>query len=553
MSLIRALYQRSKVLMIVALLANVLSATLGVVLIAMINQSVASGDFHFTGGIPLFVALALALFVSGIVSQDLLNRLGAHIVRELRLMMVRRVLATPLARIERMGGHRIYTLLTNDIGNLSWAFGMVPVIAMNAMIVLMGFFYLGYLSPIYLAATVTLIVVGVGGTQLLLRRMRGLFEENRRRFDELYRHFGAVVHGGKELRINALRERHFLDRMLGPTADQLFHTGLRSDLFGIVSNNWNNLMLFGILGTVIFSSQWISGIGLDVLVGYVLTLIYLRGPISSLVGALPAYTRGQVAMKQFEDLDLIRLEDWREGDQAPPQADESSWSTLSLRDVTYRYPGNDDEFAFRLGPLSLDLEPGELVFFIGGNGSGKSTFAKLVTGLYQPTGGEIRLDGNPIVEENRKWYRNHFTAVFSDFYLFSQVLASSGSHGEDDQVVAYLKRLCLDHKVEVQDGALSTTELSTGQRKRLAFLMAYMEDRPIFLFDEWAADQDPIFREIFYTELLPELRRRGKAVLVITHDDRYFHLADRLFKFENGRPTQLAMGDRPETTEMAAG
>jgi putative ATP-binding cassette transporter len=98
-----------------------------------------------------------------------------------------------------------------------------------------------------------------------------------------------------------------------------------------------------------------------------------------------------------------------------------------------------------------------------------------------------------------------------------------------------LRWLALDHKVRVTDQRLSTTDLSQGQRRRLALLTAYLEDRPFYVFDEWAADQDPHYKQIFYTELLPELRARGKGVAVITHDDRYFHLGDRIVKLHDGQ------------------
>jgi putative ATP-binding cassette transporter len=174
------------------------------------------------------------------------------------------------------------------------------------------------------------------------------------------------------------------------------------------------------------------------------------------------------------------------------------------------------------------------VFIVGGNGSGKSTLAKLITGLYIPEAGEIRLDEELITEQNREWYRQHFSVVFSDFYLFDELWGLENS-GLDSKVQEYLKVLQLDHKVKVTNGKFSTTALSQGQRKRLALLTAYLENRPIYLFDEWAADQDPAFKKIFYTELLTKLRDQGKTVLVISHDDRYFHLADRIVKLEYGK------------------
>ncbi|HEY9804955.1 MAG TPA: ATP-binding cassette domain-containing protein, partial [Candidatus Obscuribacterales bacterium] len=204
-------------------------------------------------------------------------------------------------------------------------------------------------------------------------------------------------------------------------------------------------------------------------------------------------------------------------------------------EVTHAYRGDREEDGFTLGPLTLSFQPGEVVFLIGGNGSGKSTLAKLITGLYSPEAGELTLDGQLITEANREWYRQHFSVVFADFYLFDRLLGLGDRVELDPQAKDYLIQLHLDHKVRVEGGTLSTTTLSQGQRKRLALLTAYLEDRPIYLFDEWASDQDPIFKEIFYTQLLPELKQRGKAVLVISHDDHYFHLADRIVKLDYGK------------------
>jgi putative pyoverdin transport system ATP-binding/permease protein len=197
-------------------------------------------------------------------------------------------------------------------------------------------------------------------------------------------------------------------------------------------------------------------------------------------------------------------------------------------------PPRADENGFALGPISLSLQPGELLFIIGGNGSGKSTLAKLITGLYAPQSGSIELNGKPVTQDNVEWYRQHFSAVFSDFYLFDSYLGFDRDT-LDVEVSDYLKQLQLSHKVSVKDGVLSTTNLSQGQRKRLALLETYLENRPVYVFDEWASDQEPKFRELFYKQMLPELKRQHKIVIVITHDDRYFHLADHVMKLDYGK------------------
>jgi putative ATP-binding cassette transporter len=207
---------------------------------------------------------------------------------------------------------------------------------------------------------------------------------------------------------------------------------------------------------------------------------------------------------------------------------------IDLVAVTHRYRCEADDVNFTLGPLDLTLPPGELVFLIGGNGSGKTTLAMMLLGLYVPESGQILLDGQPVNDANREHYRQHFSAVFSDFFLFDKLLGLSDS-GLDEQARVYLDRLKLSHAVRTHDGVFSTVRLSQGQRKRLALLTAYLEDRQVYVFDEWAADQDPVFKNIFYTELLPKLKARGKTVVVITHDDQYFRLADRCIKLDYGQ------------------
>lgn len=166
--------------------------------------------------------------------------------------------------------------------------------------------------------------------------------------------------------------------------------------------------------------------------------------------------------------------------------------------------------------------------------SGKSTLVKLLTGLYTPETGTIKFDGQSITEANREWYCQKFSVVFSDFYLFDRLLGLD-DFNHDRQTQDYLEQLHLDHKVRIDNGTFSTTALSQGQRKRLALLTAYLEDRAIYVFDEWASDQDPAFKKIFYTQLLPELRSRGKAIVVVSHDDRYFDQADRIVKLDYGK------------------
>jgi putative ATP-binding cassette transporter len=274
----------------------------------------------------------------------------------------------------------------------------------------------------------------------------------------------------------------------------------------------------------------------EALTGYIVAVLYMMGPIWSVIGSMPTIERGQVALENIERLGVSL-------DAGPTDAqtievarvEAVGLPVVQWNDVVFSYGEEKGvEMPFSLGPISLDLHPGELVFVIGGNGSGKTTFVKVLSGLYQPSQGHVTLDGKMITDANREWYREHFSVVFSDFHLFNKLLGQSNSQTES-LAHQYLRLLHMDQKVMVRERAFSTLDLSQGQRKRLALVTAYLEDRPIYVFDEWAADQDPQYKEIFYKTLLPDLRERGKLVIVITHDDRYFHLGNQVIKLEDGK------------------
>ena len=207
--------------------------------------------------------------------------------------------------------------------------------------------------------------------------------------------------------------------------------------------------------------------------------------------------------------------------------------SLELTDVSYTFPRVEGFEPFHLGPVNLRIEQGDITFIVGENGCGKTTLIKLLLGLYAPQKGSIELNGQAIVAANRDDYRQLFTTIFADYYLFDDVIQGDKPIPADAD--RYLKRLEIGHKVTITDGVFSTTDLSTGQRKRLALVNAWLEERPVLVFDEWAADQDPTFRRIFYTELLPDLKRLGKTIIVISHDDRYFDVADQIVRMEAGR------------------
>lgn len=292
-----------------------------------------------------------------------------------------------------------------------------------------------------------------------------------------------------------------------------------------VANGLGQLSQLMSLGFILFVLPWFMHVPMVLLSTYVLTSTFLALPMQNLLNRLPELIRGNVALRKIDRMNLSLASYAEFADDSVPPTTYNQSIHLQLERVTYLYHPEDEEIeprqphhsemenlmshpfdgdrGFRLGPIDLTLQAGEITYIVGGNGSGKSTLAKLITGLYTPDSGSIYLNGVEIAEHNREWYRQHFSAIFSDFYLFDRCLGFA--HPDlDEEVQGYLQQLQLDHKVQVKNGILSTTRLSQGQRKRLALLTAYLEERPIYLFDEWASDQDPLFRDFSIHRFYPD-------------------------------------------------
>jgi putative ATP-binding cassette transporter len=274
-------------------------------------------------------------------------------------------------------------------------------------------------------------------------------------------------------------------------------------------------------------------------VSAVLVVLYLMTPLDIILTWVPVLGRARVSLHRVQAL-LPALERQRSrepGDEGlVPLPRPAIREAICLERVTFHYRDDHDDPGFRLGPVDLTLRPGELVILAGGNGSGKTTLVKLVSGLYRPESGVVRLDGRVVGEGDREGYRQLFSVVFADGHLFADVRGvGRDPHEVEASARDGLDRLGLAPQVSVREQTFSTLDLSQGQRRRLALLGAWLEDRPVCVLDEWAANQDPSFKQVFYSQLLPEMRSAGKALLVISHDEAYFDVADRVLRLQDGR------------------
>jgi putative ATP-binding cassette transporter len=361
-----------------------------------------------------------------------------------------------------------------------------------------------------------------------LKYVRALRDERH----DLLRAFRALVNGIKELKLNASRRMQALEAF-ETHADNIRHLAKTQSIFVGATGGVTQLLFLAALGLALFDVNG-SPTEAHLLTAYSVSIVFMIGPLAAVVGLTRNLREASVALDGMEALGL-QLEHQVQGDRCEAAAvSPRSWKELSFVGVTYSYDHEDKEGKFVLGPIDLAVCPGEVVFIIGANGSGKTTFAKIMTGLYPPHSGGIYLDSRIIGDTEREWYRQHFSAIFNDYLPFEKLLGPSDDD-RDARVVELLHRLRIEQKVKIQDRCLSAiTSLSQGESKRLALLHAYLEDRPIYLFDEWAADQDPVFKDVFYHEILCELKSRGKLVVVISHDSRYFAQADKILTLERG-------------------
>jgi putative ATP-binding cassette transporter len=534
MKLLYFLLRESKSLFPTAVIAGLIGGAASAGIIVVINGAISGGGEAMLQRVLSFVALGLVVLSFSYLSRIFLIRLTQGAMLRLRLDLSRRILATPLRVLEQTGAPRLTAVLADDVPVIALALMDIPLICINLTIILACFVYLGWLSITVLLAVIAFMAPGVFIYQTIANRAKNALKVAREETDKLFKHFRALIEGNKELKLYSNRCEEFFSNSLESAALSLQKNTSTGLSFYAAAESWSRGLFYLFIGLVLFLLPTLVNVNQQAIIGYTITVFYLMSPLWMILATLPNLGKASVALKKIESFGLLLDAD--EGVEPASTAclnDVSSWKRLEMIGVTHAYHREAQDQSFTLGPISLKVEPGETIFLIGGNGSGKTTLAKLITGLYSPETGEIRLDGTAVNRENVSSYRQLFSVVFSDFFLFDNLLGLHLSQ-LDSQARDYLVKLQLNHKVRVDNGVLSSIDLSQGQRKRLALLTAYLEDRPIYLFDEWAADQDPMFKDVFYNRLLPELKARGKTVLVITHDDRYFHTADRVIKLEYG-------------------
>jgi putative ATP-binding cassette transporter len=478
----------------------------------------------------LFVLVCAWILIARTASQVMLMRVSMDVTTDLRTRMYRRIANAPIADLERVGMPRLVASIASDVPVIVAGARLLPDLLTNAVTLVGMLGFLLYLNSSVFWFVMGCIAVGVLTYQVPMLLARNYLLRARRRLDDLHESIRGLVHGAKELKLNHDKREHYFLQALAESENDVRADSKTGHTIMRVAQNYGDMISFFVIGAVAFVFVNYHAISPQELNGVIMVLLYVTGPVSILLNFIPQYAMAHVALRKVNQL----FSQLPHEDVVPDNRARRDWRRMRFDGVVYQYPERDGEAGFLVGPLHLEVRRGEVVFIVGGNGCGKSTLSKLITLHYQPTGGAISFDDEVVDAGNLAGFRRSIAAIYSDYYLFDRAYGIDHTQLQG-RVDEYLSALGLAEKVKYKDGRFSTLALSDGQKRRLALLIAFLEDAELYLFDEWAADQDPVFKAVFYKRILPELREKDKAVVVISHDDRYFDVGDRVIEMSEGR------------------
>ena len=526
--------------LLIAIISGLANGLL-LVIINHVTEAVAKNEDLTQYFILYMIAFTLFLYAQWYAFERAI-KIIENAIYNTKTRLIGKIQKVELVFIEKIGANTLYGRLTQNDTLVSQAIPRIVAGFQVFTLMVFSFIYLGYLSPLSFIITMMFLAVGVMYFLAHSRFIQKSLQQVKQKEKIYFLSISHLINGFKEIKVNQNKGKDLLNHIAKVSSEaQSIKTAVRKPearLWG-----FGRLFIYALFPIVIFiiipnfSHEHIVNIA-----KISSTLLFLIGPTSILVSTIPMISRVNIAIE-----DLFSLE--KEMDATITQADDTKtemaemtnladFKTISLDNMSFSYPdsGSDSDDAFSVGVFNEQIHKGELLFIVGNNGSGKSTFLKLLTGLYSPTKGNLSVDKLLIDAPHSVAYRNLFSLIFTDFHLFDRFYGIPNLN--EEKVNYWLEKMQMQHKVSYQNGGLTSTNLSTGQRKRLAFIVAMLEDKLILVLDEFAADQDPQFRQYFYETLLGEVKAMGKTIIAVTHDEHYFHVADRVLQMDAGKIKQ---------------
>lgn len=453
----------------------------------------------------------------------------------IRIRLTRKIRQVELSFMEEQGGNSLYARFTRSDALISQAIPQITGAAQMSVLLIFSFLYLAYISPLSFLISMVAVIIAAFLFLLKTQRIKAMLLEVQNKEVTYFKSISHLINGFKEVKINRQKGDAILQNIASQSAE--IET-IKIEVGKQESRLWGHgrILVYTLLPILIFVVPSVSEVQTDNIYKISSTILFITGPIAILINIMPVLNRVHLSIES-----LMQLE--AEMDQAIAREEQTDsglvltdFSTVGMKDASFSYPEQGSDFI--AGPFNELINQGEMLFIVGGNGSGKSTFIKLLTGLYYPDKGDIYVGSTKIDKTSYAAYRDLFAVIYTDFHLFDKFYGVENI--DPNEVNNWIKKMNMQDKVEYRNGGFTRTSLSTGQRKRLAFIAAMLEDKPILVMDEFAADQDPQFRRYFYETLLPEVQAMGKTIIAVTHDDHYFHVADRVLKMEEGRMVELA-------------
>ncbi|EDP6837818.1 multidrug ABC transporter permease/ATP-binding protein [Campylobacter lari] len=532
------LFQENKFKIILFFIFSIFTSILGVLTLVFINEFLLKANLENSIIIVYFMLLLLVFFASSSFVEFSLSIFGQNFIFKMQRRIVKQILDTNILSILNTTKAKILASLNNDVRSISFGLLKLPEFIQSSVLIICTSAYIAYLSlEIFFLCLVWIICVFLVDN-FLMSKVYFYFKNARENDDALQKNYQNILQGHKELTLNPLRAKCYYENEFEKNALKKKKSSTMGNILHILSNNWSNSAMLALVGVEFYMALNYKFASLQSATTIALSILFLRAPLGAMIGSFPTLMMAKIALDKILNLNLENYtHEFKIGQSS------KAWQKLYFKNVSFAY---NEKFALK--PINLELKKGECVFLIGKNGSGKSTFSMILAGLFTDFKGDIFLDNEKITKKNIYEYRSLISAIFSDFHLFEHILEDDKFSKED--LAYWLEILELNEKVEFIENTFNTIKLSAGQKKRLAMLNALLEKRDILILDEWAADQDPMFRKFFYTKLLPLLKQKGITIFAITHDDVYFDMADRILLAQNGQICELK-GDIKELAKNA--
>jgi putative ATP-binding cassette transporter len=441
------------------------------------------------------------------------------------------VLKADLLTLQKIGPPHILTILSRDTLTISQGATMfVPTCQAAAML----FFSITYLFFMSFAAGLVTLIFGLSVIVYFSRSfstthamLTDAWAEEGQAADQI----ADFLAGFKEIKMNSARAFDISGDII---ASSRHVADVKSRALVHLSDGFASIqvMIYVLVGVTIFIVPVIASDFSGNVVAVATTVLFIAGSLTGVITSLPLLSQANTAAEEVNRF-MHELEQINKPSLAESDYVESTVQNITVDNVAYRFAGKPGAKPFVLGPISCQFEAGNVYFVRGGNGSGKTSFIRILTGLIAPDSGRILLNGVEVDAAHSQAYRDLFSAIYSDFHLFRKLYGMYDT--TDEEVEAWIKKLEIPERVKFSNHTFSDLNLSTGQKKRIALIVSVLEKRPVIILDEWASDQDPEFRKFFYEKIIPELRAKDKIVIAITHDDHYFHLADHLLMIDQGK------------------